>query len=222
VWRRRLKFCFSPHLFQNRLAYQPGEGPYQAPVDAELPQRCPPEALDSCLSGKNRGRCLWQCCPQPKIPRHLGVSGTRKVDEVSRREIHAAPAIRTPESSRNPNHKLVVRNLLEDNEARALESLTQVAGPTMARHSSSGSKGHQEARQPEFTEVRVQKRFIHDRAWSVDEDLIGRAEIVIRQECVNSRARFGYATHAFFADAVTWRKTSINAVVAQESVRSRR
>src|SRR5450432_1225353 len=78
-----------------------------------------------------------------------------EIEEAGSREIHTAPAIWTPESARNSNDKLIVRNFFQDHEARALKPLTQVAGRTMAWHSSSASEGRQEAHHPQLTEVRV-------------------------------------------------------------------
>src|SRR5271169_7215794 len=93
-----LCFRFGLHLLQNCLPDQSGEWPYQAPIDAELPQRCRPEAVDPGLGRQNCGSRFWRCRPQLKIPRDLGVACPGKIDEVSSREIHTAPAIRAPES----------------------------------------------------------------------------------------------------------------------------
>ena len=145
------------HLLQNRFPDQTGERRHHSPIDAELPQCCRPEALDPGLGRKNRGYWLrlGPCCPQRKIPRGLGESHPGKIDEISCREIHAAAAVRTPELSRNSDHQFVIWNFVQDDEARALKPLTQIARRAMTRHSFPGSQGQQQVRQPQFTEVRV-------------------------------------------------------------------
>src|SRR5882724_9805439 len=136
-------------------------------------------------------------CSKSEVPRHLGETKSIEPNKLIRRQIHASPTVGTPKSSSNSHDHLFVRNFQQCHEARALEPLTERGRDARARHQFSGSCGLEQAHNPHFIEVQPHKVFIDQGWFRFDADFVDRAEIVIREEIVDSQVAFRRIRHLF-------------------------